>query len=1112
MARCRAAGEVTGADLPDTPLFDADDRFWEDPALTSRNRLRSRPLVASHASAVEARHAPALWQAVEGSPWALSLDGTWQFLHFPEPEAVPCAAVQAGGGPGADIEVPGAWTLQGWDSPIYTNVQMPFAGEAPRVPARNPTGVYRRSIEVPAEWAGRDVILTLGGTESLAVVYVDGRFVGLATDSRLASEFDLTSFVTAGGSHVVAVVAIRWTAATWIEDQDQWWHGGIQGSVALWSRPVVHLAEVGLVPGLDADGTTGMLDVDIAVGGALAGAPPTRWWVGVEVEQLDGAGVAAFEPVEVTAFDDSDALARLLASSTWPGPVVSKRLKVPDVEAWSDERPARYRALVRLWSGDPEADPTDGADLGEPVEVAAVLTGFRSVAVGGRELRINGAAPLIRGMNRHEHDPRRGRFVDPDGTWAELCLAKRLNVNAIRTAHAPAAPWFYDMCSELGLYVVDETNVESHARQAALLAGPDFTGSVIERGLRMVGRDRNHPCVIVWSLGNEAGEGAAHHGLAGAIRHVDPSRPLSYEGPIMFDLAADNPVSDLVAPMYRSVEEITHWATSRTDRRRPLILCEYSHAMGNSNGGLDDYWRAFRAYDGLQGGFVWEWRDHGLVRPSAPGRPVGAAEPAAEPATRPGGAGVATRWGYGGDFGEVRHDGNFVCDGLLATDLTPHPASIELAHLQRSLHVEGVDVRRGRVRLRNERSFTDTSDLVGAWQVLADGVEVAAGRFAVPVVPPGGEATVNVPLPSRELSRWEPGELVLGVTLASARDTAWAPAGHVVAHEQLAMPPAATPQRRPPVRAATTEVSIERVASDRWELGDGAWCIEVDRHDGVAGLAHLGRQVLVARPGHSLWRAPVDNDGMKTGWMAGFGHQARWRRQGLHSVDGPEARRLDRVTVRRRDGGAVAVLTGALVPQPAGGEQARPPECPVTERWWLRNDGTIAVDVRWDLPDELADPPRVGLLLAIDPALDRLDSYGLGPHECPPDRVAGAVLGRHRRSASRERCPYVVPQCFGQRSGTRWLAAGSPEAGSLVITGSQPFVHTAHRYSEAQLTEALHADELELDDGLFVHLDAAHRGVGTASCGPDAAARHRIAAGRHRLGLELSWEAPEGDR
>ncbi|MFZ1439007.1 MAG: glycoside hydrolase family 2 TIM barrel-domain containing protein, partial [Candidatus Microthrix subdominans] len=546
-----------------------------------------------------------------GGRFARSLDGQWGFAHFGRPEDVPTSALMrtaaAEGDDGvevaAPIEVPGAWTLQGWDAPIYTNVQMPFPGEAPVVPVDNPTGVYQRTIEVPADWAGRDVVLSLGGAESLAVVYVDGAFVGLATDSRLGSEFDLTSFVEAGGSHRLAIVVIRWSAATWIEDQDQWWHGGIQGSVVLWSRPAVHLADVGLVPGLNPDGTTGTLDLDIAVGGDLTGGrlkaatgtiadgahsggvvqhhagpgdpqatvyePAPRWWVGVSVEDLDGATLLDNDPVEVTAFDDANALARLLASDTWPGQVVRTRLEVPGIEGWSDELPSRYRVLVRLWRTAPDAGPPRGERHGadsELVEVAAVLTGFRSVEIGGRELRINGAVPLIRGVNRHEHSPTRGRYVDPETTWFELCLAKRLNVNAVRTAHAPAAPWFYDMCDELGLYVVDETNVESHGRQVSLTTGPLFTGAIIQRGLRMAQRDRNHPSVIVWSLGNEAGEGPAHHGLAGALRFLDPSRPLSYEGPIMFDLDAENSVSDLVAPMYRSVEEITAWAKSRKEQ------------------------------------------------------------------------------------------------------------------------------------------------------------------------------------------------------------------------------------------------------------------------------------------------------------------------------------------------------------------------------------------------------------------------------------------------------------------------------------------------------------------------------------------------------------------
>ena len=1154
---------------PAEPLFDPTDRFWEDPSLTERNRLRSRPPLASHGRIEAARAAPSLWQAVRlnadepGGRFARSLDGEWGFAHFDRPEAVPASAVAnpvVAGATEAPIEVPGAWTLQGWDSPIYTNVQMPFPGKAPLVPADNPTGVYRRTLEVDVDWAGRDVILSLGGAESLAVVYLDGVFVGLGTDSRLGSEFDLTPFVEVGRSHLLAVVVIRWSAATWIEDQDQWWHGGIQGSVTLWSRPAVHLDDVGMVPGLAVDGTTGTLNVDITIGGDLGGGladgstdgangpaeaggagpgdpqvtrilPASRWWVGVSVEQLDGTALLESEPVEVTAFDEANALARLLASDTWPGQMVRTSLEVPGIEAWSDERPTRYRVLVQLWQTASDAGPPDSAV--EPIEVAAVLTGFRSVEVGGRELRINGAAPLIRGVNRHEHSPTRGRYVDPETTWFELCLAKRLNVNAVRTAHAPAAPWFYDFCDELGLYVVDETNVESHGRQVSLTTQPGFTGAVIERGLRMAGRDRNHPCVIVWSLGNEAGEGPAHHGLAGALRYLDPSRPLSYEGPIMFDLDADNPVSDLVAPMYRSVEEITAWAKSRKDRRRPLILCEYSHAMGNSNGGLDDYWRAFRTHHGLQGGFVWEWRDHGLVRgnhsSASAEHPAGdggirrhsnhlsasAEHPAGDGGIRrhsnhlsasaehPAGDGE-TRWGYGGDFGEQRHDGNFVFDGLLGPDLVPHPACIELAHLQRSLHLEGVDVRLGHLRLHNERSFTDTSDVVGTWQLVADGVGVADGTWDVPQIEPGSEAKVTVPVPP-DLTRWSGQELALTAELALATSTSWGPEGHVVARHQFELPAETAPRRHGAVTTGSAEVLCERM-DDRWSLGDGSWGLDVDRHLGVVGLSRSGHPLLVNRPGHSLWRAPIDNDGMKTAWMSGFGHQDRWRQVGLDSVDGPQTRRLDRVTVRRREDGVAAVLTGVLVPRRQdGGDGPEPPECPITERWWLRGDGTISIDVTWRLPEELADPPRIGLVLALDPSFDQLESSGLGPHECPPDRIEGAVLGRYRRRASEERCPYVVPQCFGQRAGTRWLSAAAPDRGTWIITGEQPFVHTAHRYSEGQLTRALHADALEQENSVFVHLDAAHRGVGTASCGPDTAARHRIAAGTHRLGLTLSW-------
>ena len=505
-------------------------------------------------------------RADEPSPWIRRLDGRWRFQLLSGPGALALRHVTGRTGDWDVIAVPGTWVLAGHGDPVYLNIRMPFRLHPPAVPEDNPTGVHRRTFRLPAAWRRRRTVLRVGSADSLAWVFLNGSFVGMGKDSRLHSDFDLTDHLGAGVNEL-AIVVPRWSDASWVEDQDQWWLPGLHRSVELVSTPRPGIDDAGLVPGLDRDGTTGTLAIDVSVD--VERSHEGELTVEVLVEGARRRIVGRLPPSPVRRWDDEQPT---LSAYVWSGERLRSELRIPEVEPWSHEAPRRYRVFVIL------------RDDGEIVDVRSTWVGFRSVRVADNQLLINGRPVLINGVNRHESHPDTGRTIGPADMRRDLELMKQHHINAVRTAHYPDDPVFYDLCDELGLYVIDEADIESHGRWAQVAGDPAYLGAFIERGARMVIRDRSHPCVIIWSLGNESGDGPAHDALAAWIRRVDPDRPVQYEGPFFGTLDATAPVSDVVCPMYESPDRIVDWARSTVDTRRPLILCEYSHAMGQAGG------------------------------------------------------------------------------------------------------------------------------------------------------------------------------------------------------------------------------------------------------------------------------------------------------------------------------------------------------------------------------------------------------------------------------------------------------------------------------------------------------------------------------------------------
>ena len=1024
-------------------------RPWTDPAVTSIGRLPIAPPTSAFPSIADARAADPL--DATASRWRRSLAGRWDFRLFDRPDAVPASAIgpatiPAASRPGSGradvgtiqddgsirdggsiqdgwcrVAVPGNWTLQGVvdqhgtpDLPQYTNVRMPFAGPPPSLPPRNPTGVYRRELTVPAGWRGRRIVVHIGGAESVHALYVNGSFAGYGTDSRLASEYDVTDHVGVG-RNTIAVVVLRWSAHSYVEDQDQWWMAGLHRQVFVEARAPTHITSVVCDAAYNHVSGAGRLHVRTTVGGST---PPTAGWkVRTTVETLRNRRLAAPATASVPH--------RFATPYVFTGHHVDVDIDLADVDPWSAESPRRSRVVVEL------VDPS-----GTVTEVHSQLVGFRSIEIRDREFTVNGRPIWFFGVNRHDHHPERGKAVTVADMRADLLAMRRHNITAVRTAHYPNDPRLLDLADEIGMYVVDEANIESHAYNTSLCDDPTYRQAWVERVARMVTRDRNHPSVVMWSLGNESGHGVDHAAAAGWIRAADPSRPLHSEGAVFHDGWTDGGriASDVVCPMYPTIDAIVEYGNDPAGDR-PLIMCEYSHAMGNSNGSLADYWDAITTIPGLQGGFIWEWKDHGLT------------------ATLPNGR---RGFAYGGQFGETVHDGNFVADGLMSADLVPHPAIDEVGWVYRP--VTTVAAGRSKLVITNRRSFTDLSDLVATWQLTIAGEVCDSGDLTVGVEP---RETVTIALPCTTPT--EP-DAHLTVQWRQRRATAWAPQGHLVAWDQMEL---RAPTRRSGRRPSAT----------------GATGLAGSMGPKPSPTPSLHRLLGSIEPSLSLVRAPTDNDGFKLmpdlGERLGIGGSAlrSWRRAGLGLGLGGDA-----------DGDGMDQVGHHHTVE-------------------TRSDASVVHRHIVTVSDSLADAHlgRIGVEFALPGAFDRLRWFGRGPGENYPDRNRGSLLAIWDSGVDRP--PYLVPQEFGLRTDVRWFEFIRSDTGeTLRLDVLEPAVlHvSATRYTNAMLTSAEHETDLRPGRRLVVKVDVAHRGLGTASCGPEVLPRYEIPAGRHRFAYRLS--------
>ncbi|MBY8340659.1 DUF4981 domain-containing protein [Streptomyces spinosirectus] len=910
---------------------------------------------------------------------SLSLNGSWRLRVSPTADAEDDSFAEPGfdAGDWAEVTVPGHWVLQGdgaFGLPIYTNHLYPFPVDPPRVPTENPTGDHLRVFDLPRDWPGDGgAVLRFDGVESCARVWLNGTDIGEFRGSRLPHEFAVGHLLKPAGN-VLAVRVHQWSAGSYLEDQDQWWLPGIFRDVTLLHRPAGCVLDFFVHASYDHRTGEGTLRVDSDVDGR------------VFVPAL-GIDVATGEAVTVP------------------------------VRPWSAEVPTLY----------------DG-ELVTEGERVPLRIGFRTVERDDGLIKVNGRAILFKGVNRHEWHPDTGRALDAETMLEDVLLMKRHNINAVRTSHYPPHPAFLDLCDEYGLWVIDECDLETHGfTEQAWRDNPvdddRWTPALLDRAARMVERDKNHPSVVVWSLGNEAGTGRGLTAMAEWIHDRDSSRLVHYEGDI------DCRDTDMYSRMYADhaeVERIGRGLDGGTHRRRqlPFILCEYGHAMGNGPGGLADYQRLFEAYDRLQGGFVWEWIDHGITHPEL-------------------------GYAYGGDFGEELHDGNFVCDGLVFPNRRPSPGLVEFKKVIEPVGIEGdgTGSTDGTVRITNKRDVADLSDLVFEWSYQVDGETVETGTLSVPSLAPGASAEVKLPQPAEEVQGFESHWTVRALLAA---DTSWGPRGHEVAWGQGPL----AARRLPSVAASDAPVLGERAIT----LGRASFDVRTGALRTIGGVEMSGLRL-------DVWRAPTDND-EGAPWQSDTRWATVWRTHGLHRM----RHRIDSV----EPGDDALTVRTRVAPA------AREFGLRTVYRW--TSDGTrvkltvsVAPDGDWTMP-----LPRLGIRFGLQRA-DAVKWYGGGPGEGYPDTKAASRTGRWESTVDRLQTPYVRPQENGARPDVRWA-----EIGGLRIEGDPNFVFTARRWTTEHLDAATHLTDLTPGNTVWVNLDHGLHGIGTGSCGPGVLPQYQL--------------------
>jgi len=933
---------------------------WEDQTVFQINREEPR----AHFFPFESE-ALALKNDKSLSNYFQSLNGAWKF-HFakdPAQKAVGFEETDHDVSSWENINVPGHWEMQGWSVPIYLDEEYPFPPDPPFVPHDyNAVGSYVKTFELDENWNGRDIFIHFGGVRSAFYFWLNGEFIGYSQGSKTPAEFDITDKVITGDNRI-AVQVYRFSDGSYLEGQDTWRVSGLERDVYLYAVPKTRISDLFVKAELNDDLKSGYFSLDI--------------------DFLQDDETAEEMTIKAVLTGSSE----ILFDST---AVVKKSILfeavIDQINPWSAEYPYLYNLQINLINSQKEV-----------IESLTQQVGFKRVEIIDGNLLVNGKAIMFRGVNRHEWDPVRGRSITEEIMIKDIKLMKENNINAVRTSHYPNQERWYELCNEYGLYVIDEANIEAHGMQfhensyGHIANDPTWTAQWIDRGKRMVERDKNQPCIIMWSMGNEAGDGENFVKLYEWIKSRDNTRPVVYQ-PAWYE---DH--TDVVFPMYKNIEFISEYAEKKTDK--PLILCEYAHAMGNSVGNLQDYWDAFEKYDALQGGFIWDWVDQVILKTAENGTDY---------------------WAYGGDFGDefAENDSNFCANGLIAADRTINPHMHEVKKVYQPVQFEADKLSRGRIKVTNRYDFIDLNHLDFEWFIKGNDKIISSGKMGKLDLIAGESQKLTFSLSG--IIPEQGVEYFLMIRAKTNQNHPLISKGHIVAWEQFQLPISreltTTPSTDMPVIILDTDAGIE--------VHGEAFSVIFNSATGqIKQYIYNGIEIFINPIEANFWRAPNDND-------LGNGMP---KRTGLWK-NVSDSLKTEVIRSEVKNGLAHIEVKSSYL------------SINLNSVYKVYGNGIINIDNKYSIADtSLPEIPRIGIKMSLLGDFDELAWFGRGPHESYSDRKTSAAVGLYHGSVWEQTFQYVRPQETGNKTDVRWMALSNGKIG-LMAKGVPTFDSSVHQY------------------------------------------------------------------
>ncbi len=1006
--------------------------IWTDQSIVGINKEPGTATAISFPTIAGAKNID-----IQSSPYYLSLNGNWKFNWVKNPDNRPenFYSPEYDDAGWDEIPVPANWELEGYGIPIYVNTEYEFQmTDPPNLPEDyNPVGSYRRYFEIPENWQGREIFIHFGAVKSAMFLWVNGQKVGYSQGSKTPAEFNITPYVHSG-KNLLAVQVFRWSDGSYLECQDFWRISGIERDVYLHSTPKVRIQDFSVKSTLDRNYQNGLLEVNVQLQKYLPGKENYY----VELDLLDDNDQSLFEYAMVEKIS-VDSLGRGKFQRVIESP-----------KQWTAETPNLYKLVLTLRKS-----------ASELLEVRSARIGFRTVEIKNSQLCVNGKPITIKGVNRHEHDPLAGHVISRESMLQDIRLMKENNINTVRTAHYPNDPYWYDLCDQYGLYVIDEANIESHGMgygEQSLAKDSTWMEAHLDRIRRMVERDKNHPSVIIWSLGNEGGNGVNFQAAYDWIKERDKTRPVQYER------ALQENNTDIYCPMYSSIEHLEEYATNAP--QRPLILCEYVHAMGNSLGGLQDYWEVIEQYDVLQGGCIWDWVDQALLKIDDKGNEF---------------------WAYGGDFGpsDIPSSNNFCCNGLVAADRTPHPQLAETRQVYQSIKFIPADISKGRFYIINNYDFINLNQFDLSYIIRGNGDLFQEYSIPHQNAAPGDTALVQLKLP---VGPPKPSvEYFLDFSAKTRSDRGLIPAGHEVACNQVKLP--MENNRKYRVFLSNYQPLNIVDQSSKIEVSGEDFQVVFNKEKGVMErLVYRQQDFLKQAPRLNFWRPPTDND------LSDPRGQKLWKKYGLDSL----VYEVADVGFQQLDDNTVNV-NFVLIINNKNSEKL----FDSFQTYTIYSSGDIVITNDIKPVEHIKSLAKIGIQFYLPENFSNVTWFGRGPLPTYPDRKQAGTIDVFTKNLNELWHDYSKPQENSNRGEVRWATIADDDGYGFFITSNHLFNFSAYPYADADIFKAQHTNDLTDGDFVTMNVDYRQAGLGTASCGPGIPDKYIVNPGQVRFQIRL---------